>query len=246
VASRRRRRPHRSAGPVAVALLGVAALVAFGGPAVAAKPPTPPHLAPPFSLVAAATGSRVAVFDHADGAAPSRVLPNPTKTGGALLFLVDRQVPGWLKVLLPIRPNGVTGWVRQSDVTLTVDPYRILVRLKAHRLTLYLLNRRILLDPVGVGRRETPTPGGRYYLTQLFHPPDPNGPYGPFAYSLSGFSNVLRTFEGGDAIIGLHGTNQPELVGHDVSHGCIRLTNDAITTLSGILPLGTPVQILDT
>jgi lipoprotein-anchoring transpeptidase ErfK/SrfK len=54
---------------------------------------------------------------------------------------------------------------------------------------------------------------------------------------------VLETFQGGDAIIGIHGTNQPDLVGKDVSHGCIRMRNDQITRLSKILPLGTPVSI---
>jgi lipoprotein-anchoring transpeptidase ErfK/SrfK len=55
---------------------------------------------------------------------------------------------------------------------------------------------------------------------------------------------VLTTFQGGDAIIGLHGTNHPELLGHDVSSGCIRMRNESITKLAGILPLGTPVTIV--
>src|SRR6202035_1925160 len=101
----------------------------------------------------------------------------------------------------------------------------------------------VLRAPVGVGKQNTPTPGGGYYLTQLFAPPDPNGAYGPYAYSLSGYSNVLTTFQGGDAIIGLHGTNRPDLLGHDVSSGCIRMNNVAITALAHVLPLGTPVTI---
>jgi lipoprotein-anchoring transpeptidase ErfK/SrfK len=117
------------------------------------------------------------------------------------------------------------------------------VRLSRHQVTVTKKSKTILRVPVGVGKKNTPTPGGGYYLTQLFAPADPNGPYGPYAYSLSGYSDVLTTFQGGDAIIGLHGTNCPDLLGHDVSLGCIRMSNPAITALAHVLPLGTPVTI---
>ena len=99
------------------------------------------------------------------------------------------------------------------------------------------------VEPVGLGTRDTPTPGGSYYTKELLRPPNPNGPYGPFAYGLSGFSNVLTDFAGGDGVIGIHGTNDPSLLGHDVSHGCIRMSNAGITNLVSVLPLGVPVDI---
>jgi lipoprotein-anchoring transpeptidase ErfK/SrfK len=231
----------------AILALGILALGA--GPALAKSSKPHPHnvaALPALSVVAAAVGPQVAVFDRPGAPAPQRTLTNPTNTKGQLVLLVDQVSNGWAKVLLPVRPNHSTGWIRVRDVTMSVDPYRIVVRLKSHQLGLYLLNKPMLRAPVGIGTKDTPTPDGRYYLTQLFRPPNPDGAYGPFAYSLSGFSNVLQTFEGGDAIIGLHGTNQPQLVGHDVSHGCIRMTNDVITKLARILPLGTPVQIVAT
>ena len=72
---------------------------------------------------------------------------------------------------------------------------------------------------------------------------DPGGPYGPFAYGLSGHSEVLQTFAGGDAELGLHGTNDPASIGHSVSHGCIRVADDVISRLAPVLPLGVPVEI---
>ncbi|MBW3648616.1 MAG: L,D-transpeptidase, partial [Actinobacteria bacterium] len=68
--------------------------------------------------------------------------------------------------------------------------------------------------------------------------------YGPYAYGLSGFSTTLDTFAGGEAVIGLHGTNDPASIGKDVSFGCIRLNNADIRELADLLPLGTPVRIL--
>ena len=97
--------------------------------------------------------------------------------------------------------------------------------------------------PVAVGAPETPTPVGTFYLYVLLQAPDPSGPYGPFAYGLSSHSDVLTTFAGGDAEIGIHGNNDASALGHDVSHGCIRMDNTAITELAGQLPLGTPVDV---
>jgi lipoprotein-anchoring transpeptidase ErfK/SrfK len=54
---------------------------------------------------------------------------------------------------------------------------------------------------------------------------------------------VLTSFNGGEAIVGIHGTNKPELIGEDVSSGCIRVRNDAIREMRELLPLGTPVSI---
>ena len=63
-----------------------------------------------------------------------------------------------------------------------------------------------------------------------------------FALGLSGHSDVLTEFGGGDGQIAIHGTNNPGDIGQDVSHGCVRIVNDAIERLS-TLPLGTPVVI---
>lgn len=196
------------------------------------------------SLIANASVPEVAVFDAPNGPSPSRVLTNPTPTNGKLVFLVDDlTVNGWVKVLLPVRPNGTTGWVRAQDVAVTPDPYKIVVDLGEHKLTLLKKGKNVLEAPAGIGKGNTPTPGGRYYVAQLYKPPNPKGIYGPYAYALNGYSEVLPDFNGGDPIIGIHGTNQPDLVGQDVSHGCIRVANDVITKLADVVPLGSPVQI---
>lgn len=98
--------------------------------------------------------------------------------------------------------------------------------------------------PAGIGTSDTPTPGGTFYLKELLAPTNPDGAYGPYAYGLSGFSTTLQSFAGGEAVIGLHGTNSPSSIGHDVSFGCIRMRNADITALARLLPLGTPVRIL--
>jgi lipoprotein-anchoring transpeptidase ErfK/SrfK len=203
----------------------------------------PPAPAAATTYVAQAVPARVAVFPAAGAAAPQTTLANPNENGAPLVFLVEQTQGDWIKVDLPIRPNGSTGWVRAADVKLAADPYSVDIALSAHRLTVHKGDQVVADEPIGVGTSETPTPGGTYYIKELLRPPNPNGAYGPYAYGLSGFSNVLDDFNGGDGVIGIHGTNEPSAIGHDVSHGCIRLNNKAIEALVPMLPLGTPVHI---
>lgn len=91
------------------------------------------------------------------------------------------------------------------------------------------------------GTGGTPTPHGNFYITELLQPT--NSGYGPYAFGLSAFSNVLSSFGGGPGQIGLHGTDDAASIGHSASHGCIRLANPDITELATLLPLGTPITI---
>ena len=94
-------------------------------------------------------------------------------------------------------------------------------------------------------RSVLPTPTGRYYVVELLKQPDPNGVYGPYALGTSAFSQVLYHFGGGPGQIGIHGTDEHGSIGQSVSHGCIRLRNRDIVRLAHVLPLGTPITIVD-
>jgi lipoprotein-anchoring transpeptidase ErfK/SrfK len=225
-------------------LLSVIVVAAAAAPGLGLHAAAAATTREPESMVVQATGAQVAVYANPTDAAPTQVLANPTPTDGLLVLLVDELGgDGWAKVILPGRPNGSTGWVRMHEVVLSFVPYRVVIDLSDHRLMVQKKGKTVLEAPTGVGKAATPTPGGTYYLTQLFAPPTADGPYGPFAYSLSGMSDVLTTFNGGEPVIGIHGTNRPDLVGTDVSSGCIRVTNDVIRKMVKILPLGTPVTI---
>ena len=203
----------------------------------------------PSSLVAHAVGPELAVYDAPGAAVASRALGNPQPSGAPLVLLVTEQRAGWLQVLLPVRPNGSTGWIRAEQASLVTHDFRIIVELGAHRITAYQGREVLLSEPIGVGTHDAPTPGGLYYIKELIQPLDssghydPDGPYGPYAYGLSGFSDVLFDFAGGDGQFGIHGTNDPSGLGRDVSHGCIRMSNAGITLLARTLPLGVPVEI---
>ncbi len=244
---------------VAVALFGLATAGCASGDDAASPSLSQPSASTPSpststttrpsyqSLVATAMVREIEVFPEPGAVEPSHRLTNPTEVGGPLVFLVDEErADGWLNVLLPVRPNDSTGWIRTSDVELATNDFRIVVELDAHRVTVYEADAILFREPIGVGRANAPTPGGRFYIKELLQPPTPDTVYGPYAYGLSGFSNVFETFNGGDGVIGLHGNNDPSSIGGDVSAGCIRLQNDTITRLVEDvgLPLGTPVEVL--
>jgi lipoprotein-anchoring transpeptidase ErfK/SrfK len=55
---------------------------------------------------------------------------------------------------------------------------------------------------------------------------------------------VLHAFDGGIGQLAIHGTNRPDLIGQNVSNGCIRVSNAAITVLAEHVSIGTPVDIV--
>jgi lipoprotein-anchoring transpeptidase ErfK/SrfK len=150
--------------------------------------------------------------------------------------------PRWFRVQLPIKPNGVTGYVRAAAVDTGRVRSRVLVDLSARRLTLFRNGKPAFRATVAVGSSATPTPTGRYYVNQRLIPADVSGPYGPAAIGISAYSNVLTGWVQGGPVA-IHGTNEPWSIGHAVSNGCIRVHNDVLRRLFRVTPAGTPVVI---
>ena len=196
-----------------------------------------------MSEVAHVRVRRIAVYRSPQAKHALLLLGRRDGNGTPRTFLVRETKGDWVRVFLPTRPNESQGWVRRRAVRVYTNGYRLVIRLRSHQLRLWRGDRLVASYPVAVGTSSTPTPRGLYYIVELLKPSSPNGTYGPFSFGLSAHSNVLKQFAGGDGRVGLHGTNQPELIGSNVSHGCIRLRNAAVRRLARILPLGTPVYI---
>lgn len=200
------------------------------------------------SVIAVAQKRLVPIYAHPNARKPVRVLGRGLY-GSKRVFLVAGQHrrwtwPRWVRVHLPARPNGSRGWVRAGDVRFLLNPYALEVNLASRVLTLRKGTRVAFRSSIGVGRDAWPTPTGQYYVTELLRTPNPDGAYGPYAFGISAFSNVFTRFGNGPGQVGIHGTNQPWLIGRKVSHGCIRLDNRSIIRLAKTVPLGTPVRIV--
>jgi lipoprotein-anchoring transpeptidase ErfK/SrfK len=199
-----------------------------------------------YSVVAAyAATDTVGIFESPTSAEPALRLSRTNEHGAPQTFLVQEFQKGWAKVMLPTPPAGSTGWIKTSDVEFYGIDYMVRVRLASKRLEVWNGGRLLLSFAAGIGRRDTPTPGGTYYIKELLKPEDPSGPWGTYAYGLNGYSNSVYRPSGEPGVIGIHGTNEPDSVGKEVSAGCVRLRNEDIEKLVDLLPLGTPVEIID-
>jgi lipoprotein-anchoring transpeptidase ErfK/SrfK len=162
---------------------------------------------------------------------------------GVLGKVVDARCRArWYRVQLPMRPNGITGFVRAADVHVETVRTRIHVDLSERRVTLFRDGKRVLHAVAAIGSAATPTPTGRFYVNQRLVPEDTSGPFGPGAVGISAFSDVLTGWTQGGPIA-LHGTNQPASIGRAVSNGCLRLDNDVIQRIFDAALAGTPVVI---
>lgn len=195
------------------------------------------------AVVGTVTGRQLSAYTSPEAARPFLRLSATTPFGSPRVVLVRAVRGSWLQVLLPVRPNGSTGWVRRSELTLTKVRHRVRVSLAARQLVIYRGEQELFRTTAAVGATATPTPNGLYFVTDVVRTSSQQAAYGPYALGLSGHSPVLERFGDGDAQIALHGTSQPQTLGQAVSKGCVRIGNTAITRLAKELPLGTPVQI---
>ncbi len=168
---------------------------------------------------------------------------NPTPFGGPLNFVVTETRGNWAKVMLPVRPNQTEGWINTDTVDLSEHDYKVELRLSDNQLTVYKGSEVIADTTVVVGKDSSRTPTGRFYITDKENR-DPSGFYGPHVLPLNGYSEQMDIFDDGVPVIAMHGTSRPDLLGQDVSNGCVRLPNEVITQLNADLPLGTPVEII--
>ncbi len=166
----------------------------------------------------------------------------PTVFSALDAVLGPRCKAAWYRVLVPMKPNGRTGFVRARVVNLRRVRSQNLIDLSARRLTVYVEERKVFGTKAAIGAAATPTPLGRFYVNQRFREADPNGPYGWAAIGISAFSEVLTGWPQGGPVA-IHGTNRPSLLGLPVSNGCIRVSNPAIQRIWRLAPTGTPVLI---
>ncbi len=156
----------------------------------------------------------------------------------------NAQGNDWVKIRIPARPNGQTGWVRRSALgPFEISRWLLVVDRRRERLTAYDNGRRVYSAPVGIGKRTTPTPPGRFWVRERFRILDPSSAYWPYAIGTSDYSNLSEWPGGG--VVGIHGAwGQPWLIPGRPSHGCIRMHNPDISWLAPRVPVGTPIHII--
>lgn len=168
---------------------------------------------------------------------PVKQLGNPT-----WVPVIDRK-DGWLHVLLPSRPDGSTGWIKNDAKLDTAHTTSVVhVDVDARTLTLTKDGKRVARWTVAVGKKQTPTPRGRTFLMASIIDAK-QAKYTPIVLPLGTHSQTLDTFGGGPGTVAMHGwTTDSSVFGHAVSNGCIRVPTAALTKLRQV-PLGSLVLI---
>jgi lipoprotein-anchoring transpeptidase ErfK/SrfK len=233
---RRRRRPL-------VLLLAPVALVALTSTGAAAASVVAAPVKPTQELVTLLAPhearSKPAARSTPLGLVPART---PLTDGPTVLPVLARDGQ-WLNVRLPGRPNGHTGWINRTATARSVTDWHIVVDPSRRQVTIYRAGRPVRVLRAVVGKPSTPTPPGEFFVEEsiALRPGDVGA---PFALALSARSNVLQEFDGGPGQIALHGlANVGGVLGTAVSHGCVRLANDAMRWLVGRIVPGVPVTI---
>ena len=129
------------------------------------------------------------------------------------------------------------GWIRLAGLRRASMPISVLVDLSRHRLTVSRFGRVIMRVPVATGSPFTPTPPGRYFVTERV-PFAPSSAYGAFVFGISGIQSRLPCCGN---LLAIHGTNNPGSIGRSVSAGCIRVGAAGLQRLRRLLWWGTPV-----
>jgi hypothetical protein len=168
-------------------------------------------------------------------------LARRTEFGSLQVLSVAHRGDRWLAVRTPALPNGRVGWVSAGDVRLLHEPWTLEVDLSQRRLVARREGRRRFSIPVAIGAGGTPTPTGRFGVTDRLAMSGTT--YGCCALALSGHQPDIPQGWGGGDRIAIHGTTATGSIGTPASHGCLRASEAGMRRLMAVIPLGTTVRI---
>ena len=225
---------------------GIAALPVMPSPALRigkARPLASQRFVTRWTVVRRATLAYAAPSPRAAIVAELRAYaPEGTPNLVPVLGSSTRSDRLWVKVRVPTLPNGSTGWVHRPSLGPyeSVNTHLVVDRARL-RATLYQGGKLVFGAPIGIGSQASPTPAGEFNVrSKLTRYASPF--YGPIAFGTTARSAVLTDWPDG-GFVGIHGTNEPQLLPGRVSHGCIRLRNGDILRLAKLMPVGTPITI---
>jgi lipoprotein-anchoring transpeptidase ErfK/SrfK len=214
-------------------------------PTLSSRPAFASHTVavPPGSGALIARVDQPTVLRSSPGGARIGELGLRSQFGSPVVVWVKRQSGKWLGVVSPTSGNNRLGWIRASATSLSRVNYEIKVSLSKRHVFVFYRGHRIESYLIAIGMPDAPTPTGDYAVTDRLNTGDPSGPYGCCILATSALApHVIQDWSGGNRIA-IHSTPETSSIGHNVSHGCMRLTLPEGQWLITHVPLGTPVII---
>jgi lipoprotein-anchoring transpeptidase ErfK/SrfK len=236
---------------LAISLIaGTTTAVAADAPTTPEPTPTAPVLPTPPTLKDGSWTARVLFPANARskpgaGKVVMKLKHYAPYTQGPNVFMVtDATMVGeqmWVQVQLPKRPNGTRGWISEDALELTKIHTWIRVSVGTRKVLVFKNGKRIKSFGAAVGTGGTPTPVGLFAVNDAV---PTSGELAPFIFVLTAHSNVLKTFAGGNGVVGIHGWPSSNVLGKAVSHGCVRMSRAGARALARFATPGTPVEIV--
>lgn len=167
-----------------------------------------------------------------------------------LLLAAELRVLQSQFIPVPFQPSRISrlqGVLERSPLSAMVRQTRLVIRLESRQLEFYEGDELVESYDIAIGQNDWETPIGHFAVLDMRRDPlwqhpitkeaVPSGPDNPLGSRWIGFA-----YDGGYHI-GIHGTNQEELVGQAVSHGCVRMREAEIQELFERLAIGTSVTV---
>jgi hypothetical protein len=194
----------------------------------------------PFFAATPRTGS-VVLRDRPGGRALATVGAR-TEFGSPETVGVAVTRGNWVGVISTHLPNGVLGWVPRKELSLQPVEWSIEIFLSRRRLVLRHDGAVVRRAAVGIGASGSPTPAGRYVVTDHIDPGAESDTYGCCILALSGHqpSPPAGWDRSRDWRLAIHG-GAPGAV----SAGCVHADEETLRYLMRVTPLGTPVTVSD-
>jgi len=215
----------------------IALLSMLFGPLFAAPEPAG------HEVVRVSAGASIVLRDRPEGRVVAR-LPARTEFGSPQTLAVLRREQGWLGVSTTALPNDQVGWIDPDSARLDFDRTPIELRVDLSRRELLALNEGQVLhrSKVTIGGPASPTPTGRFAITDKLRGADFGSYYGCCILAISGRQTKLPPgWQGGD-LLAIHG-GPSSTIGGRLSAGCLHAGEADLRWLMRRVPLGTPITI---
>jgi hypothetical protein len=246
-----RARSQRSSTASTTAQQPPATVVPQAPPLQAVAPPKPaapkpaPRPQPTFSIAHVRAGRTITLRSKPGGPVVARV-PSTTQFGSPATLAVAATRGDWVGLTSTELPNGKLGWIkrrRRDDLRTTSTHISLQVDLSRRKLEMRDGRKILRSVTVGIGMPGSPTPTGRYSITDKLAGSTYSTSYGCCILALSGHQlHTPAGWQGGNRLA-IHGTNNPGTIGVPSSAGCLHADAEDLKALMRRVPLGTPVFI---
>jgi lipoprotein-anchoring transpeptidase ErfK/SrfK len=186
---------------------------------------------------------RSTALRSAPGGDAVATLRRRTEFGSPTVLATVGQRGRWLRVMAPQLPNGGTGWIRADAAAVVASPWSVRADLSRREVEVRRNGRVVRRFAVAIGKPTTPTPPGRFAVTDKLRIGGGSRAYGCCALALSGHQpHIEPGWRGGDRLA-IHGTSSPATIGFAASFGCLRASERDVRWVVHNVELGSVVEI---